>query len=76
MNLNDLVIQVDDQIKACQHGVRIKQFGMRTNSISGFFNLVFTIAYGFGFDKLRVKYLSFLPPQQNKQISESGNALL
>lgn len=52
-NLNNLIIQLSDQQIACQDSVKIKQLSTRTQKVSGFVNLLFTLAYGIGFDYVK-----------------------
>ena len=70
-NLNNFVIQLSDQTIACQDSVKIKQLQTRTNKISGFTNWVFTLTYGFFFDK--IKGILPLPvPEANQKVGEAG----
>ncbi len=74
-NMNNLIIQLSDQVIACQDSVKIKQLQTRTNKISGATNWAFTLAYGFLFDDIK-KQLSFLPmPATNQKIRTSGLAV-
>lgn len=74
-NANNLIIQLSDQVIACQDSVKIKQLQTRTNKISGATNWLFTLAYGFFFDDIKA-VLSFLPmPASNQKIRTSGYAL-
>jgi len=74
-NFNNLVIQLSDQVIACQDSVKIKQLQTRTNKISGATNWAFTLAYGFFFDDIK-SFISFLPvPPTNQKIRESGLAV-
>jgi hypothetical protein len=67
-NFNNLVIQLSDQVIACQDSVKIKQLQTRTNKISGAANWGFTLAYGFLFDDIK-SFISFLPvPPTNQKI--------
>lgn len=73
--MNNLVIQLSDQVIACQDSVKIKQLQTRTNKVSGATNWAFTLAYGFFFDEIKSQ-LSFLPmPETNQKIRTSGLAL-
>ena len=47
-NLNSLFVQVNIQSIACQNSLQIKQFATRTQTLSGFFNSIFTVGYGVG----------------------------
>lgn len=59
-DFNNLIIQLSDQSIACQDAARIKSFATRTSTISGLFNLLFTLAYGIGYPPLR-EYLATDP---------------
>lgn len=73
--MNNLVIQLSDQVIACQESVKIKQLQTRTNKISGATNWAFTLAYGFFFDDIKAQ-LSFLPmPATDQKIRTSGQAI-
>jgi hypothetical protein len=52
-NFNNLVIQLSDQIIACQDSVKIKQLSTRTSKVSGATNWAFTVVYGIFFDQLK-----------------------
>jgi len=57
---NSLIVQQSVQMVACQDSVKIKQFATRTQTISGFSNFVFTMAYGIGWDFVK-QYVTFIP---------------
>jgi len=72
---NNLVIQLSDQIIACQDAVKIKQLSTRTSKLSGATNWLFTIVYGIFFDQVKVYLPSFLQPQTNQKIGSSAYAI-
>jgi hypothetical protein len=45
-NINNLMIQYSDQQIACEDLNKIKQFSTRTQTLSGLYNLAFTIGTG------------------------------
>jgi hypothetical protein len=48
----------------------------RTNKISGVTNWIFTIGYGFVFDKIKGELPSFIPvPTTNQKVGDSGFSL-
>jgi hypothetical protein len=46
MYLNQLFIDTSSAMQSCNTVTLIKQFTARTSELSGFFNLLFTLAYG------------------------------
>ena len=42
---NEMVVDLSDQIVACKFSTLINQFAQRTNSLSGFFDFIFTVGY-------------------------------
>lgn len=52
-NINNFVIQISDQVIACQDSVKIKQLSTRTSKVSGATNWIFTIVYGIFFDSIK-----------------------
>lgn len=70
-NINNLVIQLSDQVIACQDSVKIKQLSTRTSKVSGFSNWVFTIGYGIFFDDIKGYLPEFMRPEVNQKIRSS-----
>lgn len=62
VDVNNLMIQMTDQMTACQTELKIKQFATRTQEFSGFFNWVFTIGYGTFYNVLEHTYLNGIIP--------------
>jgi hypothetical protein len=50
--INNMLIQTADQNIACQDSLKIKQLAARTKTASGFFNLVYSLVYGIGYNIL------------------------
>jgi hypothetical protein len=44
---NDILILTSELNDQCQNIYKIKQFSTRTNSLSGFFNMLFTVGYSY-----------------------------
>ncbi len=67
VDYNNLMIQMTDQMTACQTELKIKQFATRTQEISGFFNWLFTIGYGTFYNILEAQYLYGIVPHIAQQ---------